>query len=149
MGICWASGMLGRWAGPFGNRRYVRIWTSGGDTFPRFTKSATGLPLHFTDSGHFSFHPATNEGPGSIHANFHMVSPVPPLARTKGYWVMSLVASRVQPSLPVTGPQCMKSGSFLLGGFFFFFKFIFYPGWHPYGQAGWLSTSERLKNTYM
>ena len=116
MGICWASGMLGRWAGPFGNRRYVRIWTSGGDTFPRFTKSATGLPLHFTDSGHFSFHPATNEGPGSIHANFHMVSPVPPLARTKGYRVMSLVASRVQPSLPVTGPQCMKSGSFLLGG---------------------------------
>ena len=33
--------------------------------------------------------------------------------------------------------------------FFFFFKFIFYPGWHPYGQAGWLSTTQVIKGSLL
>ena len=33
--------------------------------------------------------------------------------------------------------------------YFYFFKFNFYPSWHPYGQAGWLSTTQVLKGSLL
>ena len=33
--------------------------------------------------------------------------------------------------------------------FFFFLNSYFYPGWHPYGQAGWLSTTQVLKGSLL
>ena len=43
-------------------------------------------------------------------------------------------------------------GSRCLHRFFFFFFFLnsyFYPGWHPYGQAGWLSITQVLKGSLL
>ena len=33
--------------------------------------------------------------------------------------------------------------------FFFFLSSYFYPGWHPYGQGGWLSTTQVLKGSQL
>ena len=32
---------------------------------------------------------------------------------------------------------------------FFFLNSYFYPGWHPYGQAGWLSTTQVIKGSLL
>ena len=31
----------------------------------------------------------------------------------------------------------------------FFLNSYFYPGWHPYGQASWLSTTQVLKGSLL
>ena len=33
--------------------------------------------------------------------------------------------------------------------FFFFLSLYFYPGWHPCGQAGWLSTTQVFKGSLL
>ena len=34
-------------------------------------------------------------------------------------------------------------------GLVFFLNSYFYPSWHPYGQAGWLSTTQVLKGSLL
>ena len=48
------------------------------------------------------------------------------------------------------GERVEDQGNPLARGFFFFFlSSNFYPGWHPYGQAGWLSTTQVLKGSLL
>ena len=44
-----------------------------------------------------------------------------------------------------SGATNLVTGLNLNSFFFFFLNSNFYPGWHPYGQAGWLSTTQVLK----
>ena len=48
-------------------------------------------------------------------------------------------------------PHAMSTGTWTRGPhrFFFFLNSYFYPGWHPYGQAGCLSTTQVLKGSLL
>ena len=66
-----------------------------------------------------------------------------------GYCAVSDMIVYQVPNRLVEGQQ--QQATMLLSDLFFFFflNSYFYPGWHPYGQAGWLSTTQVLKGSLL